>query len=53
MVASRQTRLKMRKGFVGAPLTYKILMVRQFTDEDTKIITKKIKINSKIREKNN
>jgi hypothetical protein len=40
MVASKQTRIKMRRGFVAAPLTYKILMVRQFTDEDTKIITK-------------
>lgn len=40
MVASKQTRLKMRKGFVAAPLTYKVLMVTQFTDEDMKIISK-------------
>lgn len=40
MVASKQTRLKMRKGFVAAPLKYKILMVHQFTDEDVKIISK-------------
>lgn len=40
MVASKQTRLKMRKGFVAAPMQYRKLMVHQFTDEDVKIISK-------------
>lgn len=40
MNASRQTRLKLRKGFQNAPLTYTVLMVGQFTPEDEKVIAK-------------
>jgi hypothetical protein len=40
MVASRQTRLKLRKGYQNAPLTYTVLMVGQFTVQDEKEIAK-------------
>jgi hypothetical protein len=40
VVASKQTRLKLRKGFMAAPLRYKVLMVSQFNDVDSKIIQK-------------
>jgi len=40
MVASRQTRLKMRRGYVKAPLSYTVLMITQFTEKDEKEIMK-------------
>lgn len=40
IAASRQTKLKLRKGFVAAPINYRVLMVTQFTDEDRNIISK-------------
>lgn len=38
--ASRQTKLKIKKGFVNAPITYEVLMVHQLKPEDKKIIEK-------------
>lgn len=40
MVASKQTRLKLRKGFHKAPLSYRVLMVSQFTEKDMKEVAK-------------
>lgn len=40
MTASRQTKLKVRKGFIAAPMHYNILMVHQFNDQDQKTISK-------------
>jgi hypothetical protein len=37
---TRQTRLKLRKGFVNAPLTYRVLAVTQLNDKDKKLVTK-------------
>ena len=38
--ASRQTKLKLKKGFHNAPITYKVLMNHQFNEEDQKIIAR-------------
>jgi hypothetical protein len=40
MVASKQTRLKLKKGFHNAPISYKVLMVNQFNAVDLKEIAK-------------
>lgn len=40
MPVKRQTKLKLRKGFDKAPITYKVLAVNLFTDTDNKIIAK-------------
>lgn len=40
MKASKQTRLKLRKGFHKAPISYRVLMVSQFNKEDQKEIAK-------------
>lgn len=40
MLASKQTRLKLRKGFDKAPIAYRVLMTTQFTDADMKEIAK-------------
>lgn len=40
MTASKQTRLKLRKGFTNAPLQYRVLMVAEFSDKDIKTISK-------------
>ena len=39
-VASKQTRLKLKKGFDKAPISYRVLMVSQFSKEDKDIINK-------------
>lgn len=36
----RQTKLKLRKGFSNAPITYTVLMTTQLTEPDRKIVTK-------------
>jgi hypothetical protein len=36
----QQTKLKLRKGFHAAPISYKVLMNRQLTDADQKIVNK-------------
>lgn len=40
MKASKQTRLKLKKGFDKAPISYRVLMVAQFTELDMKEIAK-------------
>jgi hypothetical protein len=40
MVAAKQTRLKIRRGFVKVPLTYRILAVDQLSDKDKRFVTK-------------
>lgn len=40
MKASKQTKLKLRKGFVKAPISYRVLMVAQFTEVDMKEIAR-------------
>lgn len=40
MKASKQTRLKLRKGFHKAPISYRVLMISQFNKEDEKEIAK-------------
>ena len=42
MKAERQTRLKLRKGFANAPLTYKVLSVDQLSELDKRIVTKQL-----------
>lgn len=40
MKAAKQTRIKLRKGYHNAPISYRVLMVSQFNKEDQKIIAK-------------
>jgi hypothetical protein len=40
MVATKQTRLKLRRGFVKVPLTYRILAVDQLSEADKKLVAK-------------
>lgn len=40
MVATKQTRLKIRRGFVKVPLTYRVLAVDRLSDKDKAYVTK-------------
>ena len=49
---TKQTKLKLRKGFHKAPPTYRVLAVNQLSKEDLKIVTKTmIKINTEAQAK--
>lgn len=40
MTSSKQTRLKIRRGFIKVPLSYKVLAINQLSSKDKKVIVK-------------